>query len=117
MRIASYSGDWYPSDPAELRQKLQKFFTEAVKSKRVNGSTRSGGNRKVKALIAPHAGIDFSGAIQACAYINIDNPEQYNRVIVLGPSHHSGMESCGLTIATHLDTPLGEFEIDKEVIA
>ena len=26
------------------------------------------------------------------------------------------MQSCGLSIATHMETPLGELEIDKEMV-
>ena len=88
------------------------MMQRAQKDKKVSTiSTRSGGSRTLKALIAPHAGLEFSGQIQASGYVNID-PTRYRTIFVLGPSHHTGIESCALVNASHYDTPLGELEVD-----
>ena len=43
-------------------------------------------NKKLKAIIGPHAGFTYSGPNAAWAYKNI-NPKDYERVVLLGPSH------------------------------
>ena len=115
VRIASHAGDWYPSGRAELTEMLQKFFTEAVGDKRLNAATRSGGVRAAKALIAPHAGLEYSGAVQARGYINLTD-SCAKTIFLLGPSHHTNIQSCALTVATHLETPLGDLEVDTEIV-
>ena len=77
----------------------------------INTSTRSGGTRSLKAVIVPHAGLQFCGQVQATSYVNID-PASYQTVFVLGPSHHTGIRSCALNTATHYETPLGNIQVD-----
>ena len=116
VRIASHAGDWYPSDPAELKAKLSGLFAEAVATKRVKACTRSGGTRTIKALIVPHAGLEYSGSTQAKGYINLTDSNP-STIFLLGPSHHTSIDSCALTVATHLETPLGDLEVDTEIVA
>ena len=69
----------------------------------------------MKALIAPHAGLEFSGAVQAGAYANVD-PTRTRTVFILGPSHHTGSQSCSLTRAEECETPLGDLMVDTEIV-
>lgn len=89
--------------------------SEATGCIKLKTSTRSGGARSLKAIIAPHAGLEFSGRVQAGGYVNI-NPTQYSTVFILGPSHHTGTRSCSLVSATHYETPLGNIEINSAIV-
>ncbi len=66
-------------------------------------------------MIGPHAGFRFSGATAAWAYINV-NKEKFKRVILLGPSHKVYFDFIATTACTEWETPLGNIEIDTEVI-
>lgn len=70
----------------------------------------------VYAIIAPHAGYSYSGRTAAYAYAAVD-PSRFSRVFVLGPSHHVYLEGrCAVSEAARLETPLGELEVDREVV-
>lgn len=71
--------------------------------------------KKLKGIIGPHAGLLYSGPTAGWAYINID-PSQYKRVFLLGPSHHAYLTNCALSKAKCYETPIGNIEIDKEMI-
>lgn len=62
---------------------------------------------RLRAIIGPHAGFYYSGPTAAWAYINID-PSLFNRVILLGPSHHKYLTNCALTQAEYYETPIGD---------
>jgi len=70
----------------------------------------------LRALIGPHAGFVYSGQTAAWAYVNVD-PKNYNRVILLGPSHKVYLPNqCALSQCDEYATPLGNIEIDTDQI-
>ena len=70
----------------------------------------------LKAIIGPHAGLEYSGPTAAWAYKNIE-PKNYDRVVLLGPSHQLPMIQLGLTSCQEWATPLGNLVIDVESTA
>ena len=104
-RDASHAGSWYSEDEKQLDKELSGYIDKAKKE------LPSG--CKLKGVIGPHAGFYYSGPTAAWAYINID-PTQYQRVILLGPSHHVYLDNCALSKANRYATPLGDIEIDRE---
>ena len=68
-------------------------------------------DRLLKAIIGPHAGLEYSGPTGAWAYINID-PSKYKRVILLGPSHYLYLDNCALSKMSKYLTPIGDLTID-----
>ena len=105
IRPASHSGTWYQNSPELLSEEINKYLSKAKKLK----------NSNVKSIISPHAGYRFCGQIMAQSFINI-MPDNYNRVVVLGPSHHEYFQGCGLTSFEKYDTPFGEINIDIKYI-
>lgn len=106
FRKATHAGSWYERSKEKLENTLRSFLTKA------NALDLSG--KQIKGLIGPHAGFEYSGPTAAFAYINI-NPINYRRVFLLGPSHHTYMDCCGLPYADWYETPLGNIEIDTEI--
>lgn len=105
IRKATHAGSWYTSSTEALMKELNGYLAKA--NKHQNAS-------HLKSIIAPHAGYAYSGPTAAFSFINI-NPENYNRVILLGPSHFEYFEGCGLTQFTEFKTPFGNIAIDTEV--
>ncbi len=70
-----------------------------------------------KALIVPHAGYIYSGAIAASAFARVlPFAKYFTRVVLIGPAHRvfvAGLVSPG---AAHLRTPLGDLEVDTEAL-
>lgn len=101
-RNASHAGSWYAADGAKLAAQLDGWL-DAVEPR--TGS-------RARALIAPHAGYDYSGPTAAHAYRHVD-PSDVRRVFVLGPSHHVYLRGCALTACASYATPLGPIAIDS----
>ncbi|PXF47597.1 Protein MEMO1-like [Gracilariopsis chorda] len=109
-RRATHAGSWYDASPEKLRKSLTAWLQQP-------SCTPSSSNRSVThAVIAPHAGFSYSASTAAHAYAAID-PRKFSRVIVLGPSHHVYMkDTCALSDAHLLETPLGDLPVDRDVV-
>lgn len=103
IRKPAVSGQFYPSDPRELKQVVEGYLEKAQKIK-IPG--------KVKALIVPHAGYVYSGQTAAWGYKQLQgtrNKEQDKQSFVLiGPSHQYPFENLVADDHEVWETPLGQ---------
>lgn len=100
IRKAYQAGRFYPAG-AELQEMLDKFSKAA-----------GGGSRNVICGIVPHAGIIYSGFTASFLYNSL--AESYNRIIVIGPSHHVYFTGFALCSDDAWNTPLGQLNVDRE---
>lgn len=104
IRKAAVAGMFYPNDAALLRAEVQGYLALA--------GTPSG--PAPKAIIAPHAGYKYSGAIAAKVYARLKPAADIiTRVILMGPCHRVAVKGLALSGADFFETPLGRVEIDK----
>jgi AmmeMemoRadiSam system protein B len=66
-------------------------------------------------LIGPHAGFVFSGPNAAWAYKAVD-PNAYDRVFILGPSHKVFLDFMATTACSQWETPIGSLKVDLELV-
>src|SRR5207253_1906506 len=79
IRPAAVAGSFYPADPARLDAEVARLVAQVSPS----------GGAAPKALIAPHAGYAYSGAVAASAFAQLREHGHGNvRVIVIGPAHY-----------------------------
>lgn len=105
-RAPAVAGLFYPDDPRELRRMLNAMLDVP--------QTIS----PPKAIIAPHAGYQYSGKVAGSVYAQlIPMRKQITRVVLLGPAHRVGFEGIAVSNADAFDTPLGEIPLDKQKIA
>jgi AmmeMemoRadiSam system protein B/AmmeMemoRadiSam system protein A len=97
-----FAGSFYPAAADELDQTVSRLLTKAP----------SLDVPPPKAVILPHAGYQFSGAV-AAAGASVLRPE-VSRVVVLGPSHRHAFKGVALPGATEMATPLGNIQIDQD---
>ncbi|KAG5179556.1 MEMO1 family, partial [Tribonema minus] len=116
VRRASHAGSWYTDDGKALDQQLEEWLSAVQQVPAPLQAQGSLPPPRVRAIIAPHAGYSYSGATAAHAYTYLD-PRVTKRVFILGPSHHVHLSGCAISLATHLDTPLGQLAVDKDVVA
>src|SRR4051812_23308526 len=83
VRPPVVAGLFYPADPARLRAEVSELLAEAAR-------VAPTGHRP-KALIVPHAGYAYSGAVAAAAFGTLGEKaaQAIRRVVVIGPSHHA----------------------------
>ncbi len=103
IREPAVAGMFYPADENELRRMVEGFLAEAKPV-----ATRP------KAIIAPHAGYIYSGAVAASAYKAVENvADRVRRVVLLGPAHRTAFHGLALSSADFFATPLGLVPVDK----
>jgi AmmeMemoRadiSam system protein B len=66
------------------------------------------------ALIAPHAGLMYSGPVAAHAY-RLLRARQYDAIVLVGPSHYVGFEGASIWPVGAFETPLGDLAIDSDL--
>eukprot|EP00056_Hartaetosiga_gracilis_P010366 m.152493 g.152493 ORF g.152493 m.152493 type:complete len:291 (+) comp13302_c1_seq4:131-1003(+) len=105
-RKATHAGSWYTDDEGKLDAQLSHWLRDAGDVTVPNP----------RAVIGPHAGFSYSGPTAAYAYKQID-PEGVQRVFVLGPSHCIYLSSCALTTRSVYETPIGNLNVDTDIVA
>jgi AmmeMemoRadiSam system protein B len=103
VRPAAVAGTWYPGTPGALTKEVDAYLGAA-------GSDPGG---RLRAIIAPHAGMMFSGPVAAYAY-RASASGDYDVAVLIGPSHFAAFEGAALWPDGAFDTPLGPARIDDE---
>lgn len=103
LRPSPLAGTWYPGHPATLRADLDRYLA-GVPVPRPSG--------QIQAVIVPHAGYLYSGAVAAHAFAWLRglHPEV---VAVVAPLHYSHPAWVLTSAHTAYLTPLGPVEIDR----
>ncbi len=108
IRPPAVAGMFYPNDESAL-QTLVNSFLKAIPP--------SNNNEAPKAIIAPHAGYIYSGAIAANVYAQLQPVSQrIKQVMLLGPSHREPLQGLATSSATYFSTPLGNVALNKTLI-
>ena len=108
VRRPAVAGSFYPDDPAVLRASVARYIDEA---RAVRGAR--GASAAPKAIIVPHAGYEYSGAIAASGYAAVTHlAGMVKRVVLLGPAHRVAVDGLAVPSVDAFATPLGPIEID-----
>lgn len=106
QRLPAVAGLFYPADSHSLHAQVAGFLSAAMPAEVVDAP---------KALIVPHAGYIYSGAVAACAYAELtQRRETIRRVLVLCPTHRVAIRGMALPAAQTFITPLGAVAVDRE---
>lgn len=106
IRPPAVAGAFYPADPRTLQSMIGELLNGAMPNEAVHWP---------KAIIVPHAGYVYSGAIAACAYASVRSAaEFYRRVVLMGPCHRVPVSGFALPASQWFATPLGEIAVDRE---
>ncbi len=110
LRRAAVAGTFYPERGDLLVAQIDAFLRAAP--------APSSTARPPKALIVPHAGYVYSGAVAARGYASLGAAaDTIDRVVLFGPAHRVHLQGLALPAATRFCTPLGEVTIDQELAA
>lgn len=105
VRPSPLAGRWYPQEPNTLRQMLEASLSTVEQPQ---------GN--LIGLMAPHAGLRFSGHVAGAAFAHSRGLE-FDFVVVIGPSHHSYPYPLLTSGHSHFETPLGEVRVAPQKLA
>lgn len=107
MWEASHMNTWYPSG-----NKLLRVLDAAHAAADLSAADSAG---KLRAIIVPHAGYAYCVNTSMHAFKCI-SPDDYERVVVLGPSHFVHVNFCMTADATAVETPFGNIPLDTDAI-
>jgi hypothetical protein len=108
IRAAAVAGSFYPGDPARLDAEVARLLAQ----------TSPSGGATPKALIAPHAGYVYSGAVAASAFARLRaHADAIARAVVIGPAHYVPLRGIALPTAEAFTTPLGRVAVDRDALA
>ena len=100
IRKAAVAGSWYPGTPDVLRDEVDAHL----------GSAEVECAGEIRAIIAPHAGLHYSGPVAAFAY-KLLSGRRYDVAVLVGPSHYVGFKGVAIYERGAFDTPFGAIPI------
>ena len=103
------AGSWYPGESEALRERIRQLARESADTQLDPQYC------KVRALIVPHAGYDYSGSTAAAGF-KLVKGEKYQRVVVIGAAHYEDVPGLSVLDVDAYQTPLGKIELDQAAI-
>lgn len=99
VRRPAVAGQFYPSDPKELKEMVAGFIKDVPKE-------------KSPGIITPHAGYVYSGHVAGAVFSSVEVP---NSVILIGPNHTGLGETASVMDRGSWETPLGSVMINEDL--
>jgi AmmeMemoRadiSam system protein B len=104
VRPCAVAGTWYPGTRASLERAVDAHLAAAAVVP----------ERCPLALIAPHAGLVYSGPVAAHAY-QLVRGCAYEAVVLVGPSHFVGFDGLSVWPRGAWDSPLGPIPVAEDL--
>lgn len=99
IRPPAVAGTFYPGDKKGLSETIEQFFS----------NTKRSSDKKIRALIIPHAGYIYSGQTAAWGYRQLGEKEK-NHFVLIGPSHSYYFPGLAASATKYWETPLGRIK-------
>ena len=104
------AGSFYPANSSQLLKIIDQLTLKAQKTQ-----IKIPTNKQLRAIIMPHAGYIYSGWTAAHASLVV-KPNQFSKVILIGPDHFVGFRNAAISNATDYETPLGKIKLHKDIL-
>jgi AmmeMemoRadiSam system protein B len=114
-RPPAVAGAFYPADGASLAKAVEASFLDARGPGHLPTRHRAK-ERRIRAIVVPHAGYVYSGPIAARAYDRVASDAAAYAVLVLGVDHHGAGPPAALS-GRPWETPLGIVPSEPELVA
>jgi AmmeMemoRadiSam system protein B len=101
IRPTAVAGTWYPGTPGALAADVDTYL----------GAAPAAPVGRLQAIIAPHAGMMFSGPVAAYAY-SAAAQQEFDVAVLIGPSHFAAFDGAALWPEGAFDSPLGPAPVD-----
>jgi AmmeMemoRadiSam system protein B len=103
IRPSPIAGQWYPGDPARLARSVDRYMDEATLPELPG---------RVIAVMAPHAGHQYSGPVAGYAFAALRGLSP-DVVVVVSPMHYPYYEPLLTTAHQAYHTPLGDIPVHQ----
>jgi hypothetical protein len=107
VRQPGVAGGFYPADPKALTAMMDDLLAHAFPPPITD---------PILAVVAPHAGYQYSGPVAAYTYAELKG-RKFSRVVVIAPSHFEAFDFTSIFDGDAYGTPLGTIPVDKAFAA
>ena len=107
VRPAAVAGSWYPADPSDLAAEVDRYLSAVADVPPAES---------VVGLVAPHAGMVYSGPVAAWSYRAVQGGA-YDVAVLVGPSHRAAFSGVALYGHGSFATPFGAIDVAEDVAA
>lgn len=104
IRKPAVQGKFYPEKEEDLDNKLVSLLET---------SSYIENTEKIRILIAPHAGLEYSGEVAASGFKQIEG-QNYSKVFILGSNHNAAHDHIAVYKSGQWETLLGSTQIDEK---
>jgi MEMO1 family protein len=104
IRPAAVAGSWYPASADRLAREVDDYIRRAQVDDR----------DAPIAIVAPHAGLKYSGPIAAFAYRAVHHGN-YDAAVLVGPSHFIGFGGVAIWPRGAWQTPFGSVQVAEDL--
>lgn len=102
-RRAAFAGQWYPGSARELGEAVDRYLAAA-----------SPPHGRTAAVVAPHAGLIYSGGVAAHAYAAA-RAAAPAVVVLVGPSHYAAFDGAATSQVAAFESPLGALPVERVI--
>jgi hypothetical protein len=95
---------WYPAAADHLEFEVERYL----------GAAPVDDVPQPIAIVAPHAGLQYSGPVAAFAYHAIEDA-RYSSIVLVGPSHFVGFRGVSMWPRGAWQTPFGPMQVDEKL--
>jgi len=103
-RPAAVAGSWYPGSADRLAREVDDYVGRAQVEER----------DMPIAIVAPHAGLKYSGPVAAFAYRAVQHGH-FDAAVLIGPSHFIGFTGVSIWPRGAWQTPLGAVRVAEDL--
>ena len=104
IRPAAVAGSWYPGSADRLAREVDDYVGRAQVEER----------DMPIAIVAPHAGLKYSGPVAAFAYRAVQHGH-FDAAVLIGPSHFIGFTGVSIWPRGAWQTPLGAVPVAEDL--
>lgn len=102
IRPAAVAGTWYPASAERLGREVDDYVAGAA----IDTVPAP------MAIVAPHAGLKYSGPVAAFGYKAVSR-HRYGAAVLVGPSHFVGFSGVSIWARGAWETPFGPVRVDE----
>jgi AmmeMemoRadiSam system protein B len=104
IRPAVVAGSWYPASADRLARQVDEYI----------GRAQVDDGAAPIAIVAPHAGLKYSGPVAAFAYRAVRHGD-YDAAVLVGPSHFIGFNGVAIWPRGAWQTPFGAVRVGEDL--
>ncbi|WP_373003833.1 AmmeMemoRadiSam system protein B [Sulfurimonas sp.] len=103
LRHTAVAGSFYTDNKSQLQTQVKTHLKNA----------KTFEQKKINALIVPHAGYVFSANVASTAYKTLN--KRYKNIFLIGSSHYVSFNGASIYDIGDYETPLGNVKVNKSI--